>query len=118
MPKAYMKTPQIGDNCYYVSIDVKRLTCCKHGLMQLDVPIEYQENGFSCVPVCILMVLKYLKDRFSAGFPNLDLDTISEAIKTDEGGTAFEKVKNINELFKKTSPSWRLFQISDVNLRK
>jgi len=99
MLKAYMKTPQIGDNCYHVSIDVTRLTCCKRELMQLDVPIEYQEDDFSCTPVCILMVLKFIRDRFSAGFPNLDLVAISEAVKTDEGSTPFESIKNINELY-------------------
>ena len=75
--------------------------------MPLDVPIEYQDDDHSCTPVCMLMVLKYLKDKFVSGFPDLDLDTISKAIKTsaDEGGTTFENIKNINELFKKTSPS-------------
>lgn len=75
--------------------------------MPLDVSVEYQDDDYSCTPVCILMVLKYLKDKFVSGFPSLDLATISEAIKTsaDEGGTTFENIKNINELFNKASPS-------------
>ena len=75
--------------------------------MQLDVPLEYQEDDYSCTPVCILMVLKFIKEKFKSGFPNLDLSTISEALKTsvDEGGTTFENIKGINNLFEKTSPS-------------
>jgi hypothetical protein len=76
-------------------------------LMQMDVPIEYQDDDYSCTPVCIHMVLVSIKDRFSAGFPDLSLSEISKAIKTsaDEGGTTFENIENINKLFKKTSPS-------------
>jgi ABC-type bacteriocin/lantibiotic exporter with double-glycine peptidase domain len=73
--------------------------------MPLDVPVEYQDDDFSCTPICILMVAKFIKDKFSQGFPNLDLKTISETIKTDAGGTAFENIRYINELFKKTRPS-------------
>jgi ABC-type bacteriocin/lantibiotic exporter with double-glycine peptidase domain len=102
-----MKTRQIGDNYYYVSIDATRLTYCTHELMQLDVPIEFQEDDFSCTPVCISMVLNFIKNKFSAGFPTLDLDEISEAVQTsaDEGGTTFRNIANINKLFEKTSPS-------------
>lgn len=75
--------------------------------MPLDVPLEFQDDDISCTPVCILMVLKYIRNRFTSGFPNLDLATISEKVKTsaDLGGTTFENIENINELFKKTSPS-------------
>jgi ABC-type bacteriocin/lantibiotic exporter with double-glycine peptidase domain len=75
--------------------------------MQMHVPIEYQDDDFSCTPVCMLMVLKHIKNRFTSGFPDLTLPTISKAIKTsaDEGGTTFKNIENINELFKKTSPS-------------
>jgi ABC-type bacteriocin/lantibiotic exporter with double-glycine peptidase domain len=73
--------------------------------MPLDVPVEYQEDDYSCTPVCISMVLKYIKNKFRSGFPDLSLDTISKTIKTsaDEGGTTFRNIKNINDLFKKTS---------------
>jgi ABC-type bacteriocin/lantibiotic exporter with double-glycine peptidase domain len=75
--------------------------------MQMDVPVEYQDDDFSCTPVCILMVLKFIKDRFTSGFPDLSLSVISKAVKTsaDLGGTTFENIENINGLFKKTSPS-------------
>jgi len=74
--------------------------------MPLDVPIEYQEDDFSCTPVCMKMVLEYVKERFVSGFPNLDIAKISEIVKTsaDIGGTTFDNIKNINEEFKKTRP--------------
>jgi len=57
--------------------------------MTLDVPLEYQDDDFSCTPVCMKMVLEYIKDKFSSGFPNLDVARISEVLKTsaDIGGT-------------------------------
>jgi hypothetical protein len=75
--------------------------------MQMDVPLEKQDDDFSCTPVCILMVLKYIKDKFTSGFPDLSLSAISEAVKAsaDIGGTYFENIQNINSLFEKTSPS-------------
>ena len=53
------------------------------------------------------MVLEYVKNRFSEGFPDLDIPKISEILKTsaDLGGTTFENIKNINEVFRKTRPS-------------
>jgi ABC-type bacteriocin/lantibiotic exporter with double-glycine peptidase domain len=73
----------------------------------LDVPLEHQDDDFSCTPVCMKMVLEYVKSRFSDGFPNLDIAKISETLKAsaDLGGTTFENIKNINEEFKKTRPS-------------
>lgn len=75
--------------------------------MPLDVPIEYQDEDFTCTPVCMKMVLEYIKERFVSGFPSLDIAKISEILKTsaDIGGTTFENIKNINEEFKKTRPS-------------
>jgi ABC-type bacteriocin/lantibiotic exporter with double-glycine peptidase domain len=95
------------DNNYTLNIDVDSSAYCINELMQMDVPVEYQDDDFSCTPVCILMILKYIKDRFTSGFPDLSLSAISEAVKTsaDLGGTTFENIENINELFKKTSPS-------------
>ena len=73
----------------------------------MDVPLEHQDDDFSCTPLCILMVLRYLANRFTSGFPNLDLATISEAVKAsaDIGGTNFKNIQKINSLFDKTSPS-------------
>jgi predicted double-glycine peptidase len=75
--------------------------------MSLDVPLEYQDNDFSCTPVCMKMVLEYVKGKFVSGFPELDIAAISEVLKTsaDLGGTTFDNIKNINEEFKKTRPS-------------
>ena len=57
------------------------------------------------------MVLKYIKDKFTSGFPDLSLSAISEAVKAsaDIGGTYFENIQNINSLFEKTSPSLEIF---------
>ena len=102
----YMKTQQIERIYYDVSIHLS-LDSYKNELMQLDVPLIEQEDDFSCTPLCILMVLKFIIDRFRSGFPDLDLEKISESIKTstDKGGTTFENIENINCLFNKTNPS-------------
>lgn len=73
----------------------------------MDVPLEHQDDDFSCTPICMKMVLEYIRNRFTEGFPNLDPQKISEILKTsaDIGGTTFENIKNINEEFRKTKPS-------------
>jgi len=81
--------------------------------IRLDVPLEKQEDDYSCTPVCMKMVLEYIQDRFSEGFPDLDSSLIAETIKTkasnlaDDGGTTFENIELINEKLKKTRPSLR-----------
>lgn len=72
----------------------------------LDVPLEYQKNDFSCVPVCIRMVLEFVRNQNPSGYiPNLNVEEISEAIGTDELGTALENVKKINKKLVKAVPS-------------
>ncbi len=96
MLKAYIKNERISETIAHGRI-----------IMPLNVPIEYQDDDFSCTPVCMKMVLEYVKDKFSSGFPNLDVTRISELLKTsaDIGGTYLENIKNINEEFRKTRPS-------------
>lgn len=95
------------DNNYALNICVNSSAYYINELMQMDVPIEYQNDDFSCTPVCILMVLMYIKNQFSSGFPDLGLTAISEAVKAsaDIGGTYFENIENINGFFEKASPS-------------
>jgi ABC-type bacteriocin/lantibiotic exporter with double-glycine peptidase domain len=95
------------DNCIALITNISYLVCLKGEMTQMDVPLENQDDDFSCTPVCILMVLRYITNRYTANFPKLDLTAISEAVKTsaDIGGTTFENIGNINKLFKKTSPS-------------
>src|SRR5208337_2771525 len=97
---------KIDNNCV-PNIQIDSCAYYLNELIRMDVPVEYQEDDFSCTPVCISMVLKFIKDRFVSGFPDLTVDEISKTIKTsaDEGGTTFENIENINKLFKKTSPS-------------
>jgi ABC-type bacteriocin/lantibiotic exporter with double-glycine peptidase domain len=107
MSLSVFQTNRKIDNNYALNIDIDSSTYCINELLQMDVPIEYQDDDFSCTPVCMLMVLKYIKEKFTSGFPDLSLSEISKAIKTsaDEGGTTFENIEKINELFNETSPS-------------
>ena len=72
----------------------------------LEVPIIYQETDFSCVPVCIKMVLEFIRSQNTDGYiPDIDVNEISETIGTDELGTSLDNVKKINEKLLKTVPS-------------
>jgi len=73
----------------------------------LDVPLVFQEDDFSCTPVCIKMVLDYIRNRFGGDVPDLDVSAVAKAIRTsaDEGGTTFENIKRINEELIKAMPS-------------
>ena len=72
----------------------------------LDVPLEYQEDDFSCVPVCIKMVLEFVRIKNVGGYiPNMNLEEISKAIGTDELGTPLDNIKMINEKLIKAVPS-------------
>jgi len=74
--------------------------------IKLNVPLEFQEDDFSCTPVCMKMVLDYVRNNFSENCPNLDVPKISEVIKTTaDGGTNFEDIKHINDQLKKARPS-------------
>lgn len=70
----------------------------------LDVPLILQEDDFSCTPVCIKMILEYIRKKFP-DVPELDLPTITKSLKTDEGGTMFTNLKGINKPLLKSFPS-------------
>lgn len=72
----------------------------------LDVPVVYQEDDFSCVPVCIKMMLEFIRTQNTDGYvPNMDVREIAETIGTDVLGTSLEDVKKINAKLLKTVPS-------------
>ena len=87
--------------------------------IRLDVPLEKQEEDYTCTPVCMKMVLEYIRDKFSEGLPDLDSSIIAKTIKTkasaDEGGTTFENIELINEKLKKTRPSLRFVAVWGQN---
>ena len=68
------------------------------------------------------MVLEYIQDRFSEGFPDLSSSVIAETIKTkpsslvDDGGTTFENIELINEKLKHTRPSLRFIMSADKKI--
>jgi len=72
----------------------------------LDVPLEYQEDDFSCTPVCIKMVLELVRKQNPNGYiPNINIEEISKTMGTDELGTPLENIQKINEKLQKTVPS-------------
>ncbi len=82
--------------------------------LNLDVPLEYQEDDFSCTPVCIKMVLDYVRKQNPEDYiPNLSVEEISETMGTDELGTPLENVENINEKLQKALPSVEF--VSEMN---
>jgi len=72
----------------------------------IDVPVELQDDDFSCVPVCIKMVLEYIKQRNpDSNLPLKSLQELSSAMGTDELGTPLDGVQGLNSILNKTLPS-------------
>jgi len=72
----------------------------------LDVPLEYQEDDFSCVPVCIKMILEFVRMQNIGGYvPNMTVEEISKAIGTDQDGTPLDTIEAINKKLLKSVPS-------------
>ncbi len=67
--------------------------------IQLDVPLELplQDDGFSCVPRCVKMVLQYVIDKLNGRIPNISLEEIAKVIETCQDGTFPDKVMNLNK---------------------
>jgi predicted double-glycine peptidase len=88
--------------------------------IRLDVPLEKQEDDYSCTPVCMKMVLEYIRNKFSEGLPDLDSSMIAKIVKTkasaDEGGTTFENVELINEELNTARPSLRFVAVDGCEL--
>ncbi len=72
----------------------------------LDVPLVYQEDDFSCVPVCMKMVLDFIRNQNPKSYiPPIDIKEICKVIGTDELGTSLEEVEKINAKLLKAVPS-------------
>jgi hypothetical protein len=69
-------------------------------MSKLNVPIllPLQEDGFSCVPRCVKMILMYIENSFEDYVPDFDLDRIEKIIETKADGTYPEKVMNLNKV--------------------
>ena len=72
----------------------------------IDVPVELQEDDFSCVPTCVKMVLEHIrKTNSNCSIPIETLKEISLAMGTDELGTPLDGTKGLNSALEKAQPS-------------
>jgi hypothetical protein len=64
----------------------------------LAVPLlePLQEDGYSCVPRCVKMILMYVSGYAESRVPDYDLEKIAKIFETRADGTYPEKVLNIN----------------------
>jgi len=66
-------------------------------MKRLEVPIYFQPNSYTCVPVSLKMVLDYIANNcLEDGNLDLEIDDICRIVKTTSDGTIFENVKLIN----------------------
>lgn len=73
-------------------------------MTRLGVPHIYQSDGHSCVPYCLLMVLKALHSKHE-GIVVPSIERISEIIGTTQLGTEFNSIEKINFLIEESIPS-------------
>lgn len=82
----------------------------------LKLPVPYLSQGDSanlCVPVCLKMVIDYLKEATGdPKIPSFSVRQISKIVRTKSGGTDFPDVEEINERLEKIVPSLE-FEVDD-----
>ncbi|WGM90694.1 MAG: papain-like cysteine protease family protein [Candidatus Bathyarchaeum tardum] len=69
--------------------------------MHLSVPLvePLQEDGFSCIPRCVKMVLMFIKNFYPQGrVPDFDLEEIGKIIDTRADGTYPNMILNLNSV--------------------
>lgn len=72
----------------------------------LEVPSICQEDDYSCVPFCIMMVLEFIRIQNTSGYiPNMTIEQISRAIGTAIDGTPLDNIEAINKELEKAVPS-------------
>jgi len=72
----------------------------------LEVPPICQEDDYSCVPFCILMILEYIRTQNARNYiPPITIEKISQVIGTDIDGTPLDNIEAINKELEKAVPS-------------
>ena len=72
----------------------------------IEIPIVFQEDDYSCVPVCIKMVLTFISNQNSNYYiPINTIEEISRAMGTDLLGTSLSGVEGLNLCLLKSLPS-------------
>jgi hypothetical protein len=67
---------------------------------KLNVPmfLPLQEDGHSCVPRCVKMILMYIENSFEDRVPDFDIEKIGKITETRRDGTYPEKIMNLNKV--------------------
>src|SRR5208283_4154472 len=64
----------------------------------LDVPVILQEEDFTCVPVCLRMVIEYLnRNILRSQIGDLEIPNIVTTVRCKRIGTSIYDVRNMNE---------------------
>ena len=73
-------------------------------MVKLDVERFGQAQPFQCVPVCVKMVLEYLRNNHGEKIPRLSVSKISRIVRTMREGTIPKDVERINGYLSKGNP--------------
>lgn len=73
-------------------------------MVKLDVERFGQAQPYQCVPVCIKMILEYLRKNHGDGIPRVSISKISRIVKTMKEGTIPKDVEKMNDVLCKGNP--------------
>ena len=75
---------------------------CTFQASKLDIPLIRQEDSYSCVPICLKMILDFLNEFLKETssdvvLPSFEVADIAKIVNTREDGTLLDDVKNLNQ---------------------
>jgi hypothetical protein len=74
--------------------------------LYIEVPMEFQEDDYSCVPLCVKMIFDFIhQNNKDCYIPICTIEEIKLAMGTDLLGTSLSGVDGLNEMLLKARPS-------------
>jgi len=86
-------------------------------LLKIDVPLEWYKRDGWCLPACVKMVLRHLRNVHGDGIQILSQNKIAKICHTNEVGTEYDANQRLNEITVKFTPSVEFYFRSNCQIK-